>query len=519
MIRPLSPIAILASLTFGCTDAPLSESVGLGFDGAGDVIEGEFIVRQQLSVAEMSALGLEELRWNEVLQAGLYRSTQGDLSLSELKRALSQDSRGATVSAENNRPRSAASIDVDDPYRSLQWNMDMLNIEAAWEHATGAGITIAVLDTGVATGGEDTPVNYVAGYDFIGDDWDPTDENEHGTHVAGTIAQATGNGRGVVGVAPEATVMGVRVLDARGGGSAYGIAEGIQWAADNGAQVINLSLGSAYSTGVEQDAIDHALSMGAVVVAASGNEYRNSVGYPAAYSDVIAVGAVQYDGSVAPYSNGGSQLDVVAPGGNTGVDQNGDGYADGVLQETLSGESMAYRFFDGTSMATPHVAGIAGLLLERGAAPGEVEEILASTAIDLEGAGHSTRSGWGLVDVMAALEAVDGSSSPPPEEDPVDEEPPAEDDAEEEPVDSTPPVILDVDGERSGDTLELRWSTDEPATTELEFEEYGWFGDTELVIEHEMRFTIDPGETYYFTVVATDAAGNTSEDGLWVTGP
>ncbi len=401
---------------------------------------------------------------------------------------------------------------VNDPLYPYQWHMDAINVEGAWAETTGAGAVVAVIDTGVSVGGSDPVTLSGTGYDFVSGDSDPDDGNGHGTHVAGTINQGTDNGVGVAGVAWGAEIMGVRVLNNRGSGTTSDIIDGIVHAADNGADVINMSLGSAFGSAAEESAINYAAAAGLVIVAAAGNDGRSTgVSYPARYSEAIAVGATRYDNTRAGYSNYGLGLDVMGPGGDTSVDQNGDGYADGVLQETLDGSSMTYRFFDGTSMATPHVAAVAALLLERGASPYDVQDLLTSTAIDLEGAGWSTRSGWGLVDTVAALEAVDASTStPPPSTDTEPDEPAA---------DTTAPVISEVGGTRNGASLVLNWTTDEPATTELEFEEYGWFGDESLVTEHEIRFTIDPGATYTFTILATDEAGNTSEDGKWVSGP
>ena len=246
------------------------------------------------------------------------------------------------------------------------------------------------------------------------------------------------------------------------------------------------------------------------MVAASGNSGRNTVEYPAAYPEVIAVGAVGANGAVVSYSNGGSGLDLVAPGGDMSRDRNGDGYYDGILQETFAtrGRGMAYEFFEGTSMAAPHVAAVAGLLIAEGASPTDVQDILTSTAVDLDGRGWSTRSGYGLMDPVAALELL-GEPEVPLEDGPADD-----------PSDTTAPTIGDVDGSRDGETMVIRWTTDEPATSSIVFEQYGRFdGDGSLVRDHEMWFTVDPRETFYFTLVSEDAAGNVAEDGLWVMYP
>ncbi len=258
-------------------------------------------------------------------------------------------------------------------------------------------------------------VDDVDGWDFINSDAHPNDDNGHGTHVAGTIAQTTNNGLGVAGVAFGTTIMPVKVLNSAGTGSLDGVAAGIRYAVDNGADVISLSLGGPGSSAL-QSAVAYAYNNGVVVCAASGNGGTDGIGdpacdYPAAYDAyVIAVGATQYNESRAPYSNYGSSLDMVAPGGNTGVDQNGDGYPDGVLQNTFGNTTVnwAYYFYQGTSMATPHVSGVAALLLARDPTltPDEVRSALQSTADDLGSAGRDNTFGWGLVNAEAALRSI-----------------------------------------------------------------------------------------------------------------
>ena len=256
-------------------------------------------------------------------------------------------------------------------------------------------------------------VDDVNGWDFVNQDAHPNDDNGHGTHVSGTIAQTTLNGLGVAGVAFGTTIMPVKVLDAGGAGTYQWISDGIYYAVNNGADIISMSLGGSASDITLQNAVSYAYTNGVVVVAAAGNGGKDGVGdpvcdYPAAYDAyVIAVGALQYDESKAPYSNYGPSLDVVAPGGNTAVDQNGDGYADGVLQNTFGNTTVdwAYWFYQGTSMATPHVSGVAALLLTRNPSltPDDVRSVLQSTAEDLGAAGWDSSFGWGLVDAEAAL--------------------------------------------------------------------------------------------------------------------
>lgn len=303
----------------------------------------------------------------------------------------------------------------NDPYYRHQWHLDQIQMPAAWTRNRGDGVVVAVVDTGVlfrssgrfrqAPDLKDT--RFVDGYDFVDDDGVPNDEHGHGTHVAGTIAQSTNNGVGVAGVAPGASIMPIRVLDRRGAGSWGGVAAGIRWAVDHGAKVINLSLGGSIPSNAIRNAIAHAHRNNVVVVAAAGNTGRGRVEYPAAHAHAVAVGAVRFDEQLSFYSSWGSALDVVAPGGDLRVDQNEDGLPDGVLQNTMVRGNPGrhdYLAFQGTSMAAPHVAGVAALLVAAGIEDADaVEAILKRTAKAKQ---DRRRYGAGLVQADAALQAA-----------------------------------------------------------------------------------------------------------------
>jgi serine protease len=207
--------------------------------------------------------------------------------------------------------------------------------------------------------------------------------------------------------------MPVKIIDANGLGDYFTIAEGINFAVSHGARVINLSLGGTSPSTTIEDTLAYAYQQGVTVVCAAGNNYRtgNPVTYPAAYSSYcIAVGATRYDNRRAPYSSTGPYLSVVAPGGDMSVDQNADGYPDGIVQQTFSMDpnSFAYYFFQGTSMAAPHVSGLAGLLISHGVVgPDEVREAIEQTAGDLGTPGWDREYGWGLIDPTAALTYYD----------------------------------------------------------------------------------------------------------------
>ncbi len=301
----------------------------------------------------------------------------------------------------------------DDPYYSpYQWNLTRIQGELTWDLAAGSGVEVAVLDTGLAVAGNHDGIGCVRpGIDVVNGDNDPFDGDGHGTHVSGTIGQATNNGVGVAGLAYGACVVPVKVLDDSGSGSFADIADGIYWAVDHGAKVINMSLGTNSRYGVISDpvmdeALDYAYRKNITVVCASGNDgNRSNVSYPAIYPTTIAVGATDYADAVTRYSNQGIGLDLVAPGGDSRKDLNGDGYADGILQETYINGSWAYYFFTGTSMASPHVAAAAAILIGKdlGLTPDEVFDALTTTALDLGNPGYDSASGWGLLQTYNAL--------------------------------------------------------------------------------------------------------------------
>ncbi len=315
----------------------------------------------------------------------------------------------------------------NDPYYVYQWHMPMINMEQAWDNNTGSGVIVAILDVGVAYEDYDVyaqapdlaQTNFVQGYDFINSDTHPNDDNGHGTHVCGTIAQSTNNSLGVTGIAYNSSIMPVKVLDASGSGASDVIANGIYYAADNGAQVINMSLGSSFLSTTIETACNYAKSKGVTIVCAAGNSGRNVLEYPAALEACVSVSAVRFDSTLTGYSTYNDSVDIAAPGGDTGVDQDGDGYVDGVLQQTHDGvdfTTFSYYFYQGTSMASPHVAGVAALVISASGGtltPDEVQTILQNSAVDLGTAGWDNQYGYGLLDANAAVLAVAPNTNPP----------------------------------------------------------------------------------------------------------
>lgn len=293
----------------------------------------------------------------------------------------------------------------NDPYWQYQWHLQNLNMPKAWQTTKGEGVVVAVIDTGVSAG-QDGFHKLLQGKDFVDGDNRADDENGHGSHVAGTIGQATDNGIGVAGVAPKVSILPVRVLDANGGGDNNDVAEGIVWAVDHGANIINMSLGSSVSTEIVADAVAYAYEHDVTVVCATGNDgYSDFVAYPAALPTPIAVGAVDAKNTVTFYSNQGREIDIVGPGGDTSADLNGDGFEDGVVQETRMDGQWSYFFLQGTSMATPHVTGVAALVYANGVHdPDAIARVLTRSATDLGARGWDTTYGYGMVNPVAALE-------------------------------------------------------------------------------------------------------------------
>ena len=325
-------------------------------------------------------------------------------------------------------------------WRQLQWNFFgpfSVNAPEAWANVAadgapgGTGVRVAVLDTGVAYANRGpfrrspdfSSHEFVAGYDFVRHSPYPNDRNGHGTFVAATIAEATNNGYGLTGLAFAAHIMPVRVLDTQGEGEASTIAEGVLFAVRHGAQVINLSL--EFSPGVTASdipelisAIRYARRRGVLVVAAAGNEGHAAVAYPARAPDVIAVGATTEHGCLAAYSNDGSGLTLVAPGGGADASLPGDPNCHpelpsgrDVYQVTFTGSSPK-RFgmpsgYEGTSMATPHVSATAALIIASGVlgrhpTPAQLTARLRATARKLGGNGDERLYGAGLVNAAAA---------------------------------------------------------------------------------------------------------------------
>ncbi|MFP4662345.1 MAG: S8 family peptidase [Halanaerobiales bacterium] len=303
----------------------------------------------------------------------------------------------------------------DPAFLKQQWNLKMLDIEKTWDSTRGSrDVTVAVLDTGILPEHPDLQGNITKGYDFIDHDDDPTDTDpdfSHGTHVAGIIGAVTNNSEGIAGINWDISIMPVRVIGPGGSGGYSALIAGIHWAVDNGANIINLSLAGSVDSTSLREAIEYAINNNVTVVAAAGNNGSTPILYPAQYPEVISVGAVGPTKERAYYSNYGPNLDIVAPGGDnsvTGHDYNTilstAGYMD---NDTTVHE---YTWAQGTSMATPHVAGLSALLYSNGINnPSEIKKLLKDTSDDLGPAGEDNEYGAGLVNINRALKISDST--------------------------------------------------------------------------------------------------------------
>lgn len=332
------------------------------------------------------------------------------------------------VYAEANFIRRAEQFIPNDPLLTFQWHLNINDLPLAWELSSGQGVTVAVLDTGssyenygeFALAPDLANTIFLPGWDFINNDGHPNDDNRHGTHITGIIAQSTNNRIGGAGVAFQCNIMPVKVLDNTGSGDVSVIVDGIYYAINNGAQIINLSFGSiADPSSTEEEAINYAIENGILVICSAGNELSDQRHYPSSYPGSISVTATRLDNQfAAAYANFGPDIDLAAPGGDLSLDQDGDGNPDGIYQQTHNGQNFKnFEFFysEGTSSACAYVSGVAALVLARGGGNLSViqaREILESTAIDLGPPGWDEQYGCGVVNPFAALLAVDALLSP-----------------------------------------------------------------------------------------------------------
>jgi serine protease len=335
----------------------------------------------------------------------------------------------------------------NDEFYSLQWHYPQINLPQAWELTTGSSdVIVAVVDTGVLMNHPDLSGQLTdTGYDFISDssisndgggiDANPDDPGDsatpgsssfHGTHCAGTIAASSNNSTGVAGVSWNTKIMPIRVLGV-GGGTVYDILQGVRYAAglsndsntvpDQTADIISMSLGGGSYDQTSQDVYTEVRNAGVILIAAAGNESTSTPSYPASYDGIVSVSAVNINGTLASYSNYGSYVDVAAPGGDSG-DYDGDGYADKVWSTCGDDSSGSIQFnyaaYNGTSMATPHMAGVVALMkaLNPTMTPAQLDAWLQNGDLtnDIGDTGRDDLYGYGLIDAYKAVVAANNGS-------------------------------------------------------------------------------------------------------------
>jgi serine protease len=309
---------------------------------------------------------------------------------------------------------------VDDPYFQLQWGLVRIGGPTAWNVSRGTGQIVAVVDTGVDLTHPDLQGQLVAGYDFVDNDPQPLDQNGHGTLIAGIIAAVTGNGVGIASVAPRAKIIPIRVLGPDGSGSSTAVSEGIAWAVQHGATVVNLSLaqeggadsGPLLRSPAVDSAIKAAAAAGVVVVVAAGNTSSggsNQTAYDATVPGVIVVGASARNDRPAAYSNHGSGLDLLAPGGGSSTDPSANGCTqDQSIVSTWwnpATKRSSYGGGCGSSMSVAFVSGVAALLRARGYDNAAAVRRIEQTADDIGAKGRDDLTGYGILNGARALGA------------------------------------------------------------------------------------------------------------------
>ena len=399
-------------------------------------------------------------------------------------------------------PDPVDAVHIVQATETLEYGVNNIDAEVVWggsQGATsvlpgqgGAGQKVMVLDTGIDCIHEDLAGGCVYGANFVNFS-EPTDDHGHGTHVAGIIA-ARANGVGTIGVAPEATVYAVKVMNEQGSGAWSWVAAGIDWAVNNEANVISMSLSGNPGSQAVADAVAAAQAAGVLVVSAAGNSgCCNTVGYPAKYPGSMAVGAVDVNDVIASFSSTGPEVDVTAPGV-------------AVKAPVPTGtcalcDPTGYKLLNGTSMATPHVSGVAALLMSRGFTAAQAWNAMTSTARDLGAAGPDTVYGYGRVDALAAVNSTPTEPPPPPPPPPEDTVPPSV-------VITSPGFFQRV---RPSSSVQIRASaSDNVGVERVEFyvDLVGKCVDT--VAPYTCSWTVPPGRGLYYLVeaYAFDAAGN-----------
>ncbi|WP_068784936.1 S8 family peptidase [Paenibacillus phocaensis] len=310
------------------------------------------------------------------------------------------DDPGSFFNEEENRSsEETPEIPNDMLFSEYQWNLPIIETNRGWQLSKGSNdVIVGIVDTGVDLKHPDLQGRLLKGYNVIEPDKEPFDDVGHGTHVAGIISANVNNGEGIAGMMWGGKILPVKALDKSGSGTTYSVAQGIIWATDHGAKVINMSLGNYADAQFLHEAIRYAFERDVVLIAATGNDNTERPGYPAAYPEVLSVSATDYNLQKASFSNYGDYIDVMAPGES--------------IASTYPDNQ--YAALSGTSMASPHVAALAALI--RSVNPDlkntEVMDIIRKNVVDLGDTGRDKYYGYGQIDVYAALQAAGGGEAP-----------------------------------------------------------------------------------------------------------
>ncbi len=413
---------MVGSVGFAAAQSPVPEK--LAGDSPAEFAPGEIIVKFEPGVsASMSndLMGAFDAQYVETVYGSdlqVWRVAEGQ----ELAVIEQLNGEPRIAYAEPNYVYSIFDTVPSDPDYPNQWAHPKMQSPKGWDLTTGSSsVTIAVIDTGIDETHPDLAGKIVPGWDFVDGDSNPHDTNGHGTHVSGISAAIANNGTGIAGVSWGAQVMPIRALGTTGSGLTVDIIAGVNWARQNGADVINLSLGGTTYSQSFQDAVTAAHNAGVVVIAAMGNSYAdgNPTMYPAAYNNVFAVASTGPSDEKAAYSQTGAHCDIAAPGGNMsylhdvkGIYSTMPTYA--VYLNTQYGYYQTYDYLHGTSQATPQVSGLAALILSVDPAmtPSQVETLIENTAVDLGTAGWDETFGHGRIDIYEALKVISAPAAP-----------------------------------------------------------------------------------------------------------
>ncbi|NLN61447.1 MAG: S8 family serine peptidase [Myxococcales bacterium] len=409
-ITTLAIAALLAlPLAASAQKAPAKAKPGVDYDRQEMLIrfKANMSPKGQEAIQKLGARLLEKLSRIDVSRIKLPNNLTVEQAMAQLSKLPFVEF------VEPNYIQKAVAWAPSDPHWNRQWGMTNANVAGAWGVETGKKTTvIAIIDTGVDVNHPDLKMKMVPGYNFVHENTNVTDNDGHGTHCAGVAAALANNGVGVAGVCSNCAIMPIKALD-NGSGLASDVARGIIWATDNGAKVISMSLGGYFPSFTQQQAIEYAASKGVILIAAAGNDNIDMPHYPAYYDNVISVGAINSSNRRASFSNYGNWVDVAAPGETIYSTMPKGGYAN----------------MNGTSMATPFVAGLAGLLVSRmgtSATPKNVRAAIVNTAVSV-----GTGLGKGRVDMAAAVKSVQpgkplSAPTPAPVTPPVTTAPPSQ---------------------------------------------------------------------------------------------